>query len=715
MTKAGQKKEGETPVVLRCDKLATFMNSRKERDVRAMLRDWRAAASVYSRLQWRCFHQHGRFDPYLDPATQYRKDGGKVRSGILRHIALKHGIDVPASPSVEDGVKAKKRILPTPPGLADPLAPLKASLGAAQVQMVRDQVIGTLKSFISNRQNDFVDIVLGSDIEDSLRRQLFTVNRAAAWFDLERSVRVEDEEVPRSARLLARKIMSHILGQHRKPSMKRIGMVVDQRIAELGEARTATSHDLWLRMTVKSEARGSRRIDIPMRSNDYFSGRKGERKRTFQIIEDSESGRITVGVVTDVGKAFEESQKAYAAEAQGPKALDFGLATLFASDEGDLMGRAFLKKLKSIDATISGIARHVQRSGRKPRDSKRYVAHVTRLRGFISTELRRILNRFVAVRKPTTIFLERLNFQSPELSRRMNRILQNCGRGVLRAKLQALKEEFGVETTEVVSAYTSQTCSCCGYVDRRNRRSQAAFACRWCGRGLHADVNAARNIGSERFRSIGSAKRGVRSNVLDMLVTQHVERNTGERGAPADPRMSNPHFAAWADKARLSRRRRECRGRMKRKWELADVSNHLCNKPWIPKHCCAPNSRNSVAYPDLERALWFSIQAYEGGTRATAPSGSIDLSVDVSDRSTLPLTAATVAISQNGATRSKRNWAATSCSFGMKTKLIFRSSAGRSASTPASAPRTESRSKSISIGRSRRSSIPLPRLDRAAN
>ncbi|MCV9964639.1 transposase [Pararhizobium sp. BT-229] len=201
------------------------------------------------------------------------------------------------------------------------------------------------------------------------------------------------------------------------------------------------------------------------------------------------------------------------------------------------------------------------------------------LRGFITTELRRILNRFVAVRKPTTIFLERLNFQSPELSRRMNRILQNCGRGVLRAKLQALKEEFGVEATEVVSAYTSQTCSCCGYVDRRNRKSQAVFACRWCGRSLHADVNAARNIGSERFRSIGSAKRGVRSNVLEMLVTQHLERNTGERGLR--PTRGCPIRISRRGRTRRGyrRRRRKCRIRMKRMWGLADVSNHICDKP----------------------------------------------------------------------------------------------------------------------------------------
>ncbi|WP_345532660.1 zinc ribbon domain-containing protein, partial [Microbispora amethystogenes] len=41
---------------------------------------------------------------------------------------------------------------------------------------------------------------------------------------------------------------------------------------------------------------------------------------------------------------------------------------------------------------------------------------------------------------------------------------------------------------------TSQTCSSCGHVDKRNRPDQATFACTSCGFAEHADVNAARNI-----------------------------------------------------------------------------------------------------------------------------------------------------------------------------------------------------------------------------
>ncbi|TXK42870.1 RNA-guided endonuclease TnpB family protein [Nonomuraea sp. C10] len=54
----------------------------------------------------------------------------------------------------------------------------------------------------------------------------------------------------------------------------------------------------------------------------------------------------------------------------------------------------------------------------------------------------------------------------------------------------------GVALLHVNPAYTSQGCSACGRVDRRNRPSQETFACTSCGFAEHADVNAARNIAS---------------------------------------------------------------------------------------------------------------------------------------------------------------------------------------------------------------------------
>ncbi|MFI7154730.1 RNA-guided endonuclease InsQ/TnpB family protein [Nonomuraea sp. NPDC050022] len=52
----------------------------------------------------------------------------------------------------------------------------------------------------------------------------------------------------------------------------------------------------------------------------------------------------------------------------------------------------------------------------------------------------------------------------------------------------------GVAVIIVDAAYTSQQCSHCGHVDKRNRSDQATFSCTSCGFAEHADVNAARNI-----------------------------------------------------------------------------------------------------------------------------------------------------------------------------------------------------------------------------
>ncbi len=46
----------------------------------------------------------------------------------------------------------------------------------------------------------------------------------------------------------------------------------------------------------------------------------------------------------------------------------------------------------------------------------------------------------------------------------------------------------------VVAAYTSQTCSLCGHVDRNNRATLRKFVCQGCGYEEHADLNAAANI-----------------------------------------------------------------------------------------------------------------------------------------------------------------------------------------------------------------------------
>lgn len=63
----------------------------------------------------------------------------------------------------------------------------------------------------------------------------------------------------------------------------------------------------------------------------------------------------------------------------------------------------------------------------------------------------------------------------------------------------------GNTLVKVPAQYTSQMCSRCGCVDKRNRRTQDTFKCIACGYTDNADVNAAKNILARGLSSLTTA------------------------------------------------------------------------------------------------------------------------------------------------------------------------------------------------------------------
>ena len=418
---------------------------------------------------------------------------------------------------------------------------LNAICGAAPVQMASYQVQEQIDGWVSNRANEFVDCVKNSSLSDATRKQLYTVNRRQLWFSREAIANVDPE-----ARRLARSIMRYVMSKHRRPDLGGISPRLDVRVARVEKPVTAHFADLWAMLRLPNRGH----VAIPLRGNPQFDRRGGELCSVVQLCTD-DTNQITVRLVQDMAKPFAALREAYVPRMDS-LGIDYGLSTLIATSEGTMFGRGLLADLTRLDKKIVGIARHRSRVGEKPRDSQRYRTLVTQVRGMLKTRINTALNRIVAIHAPRELIVERLDFRFPGLSRRMNRLLTNCGRAVFRAKLADLHDKFEITATEVPAPYTSQECSLCHYVDAKNRPSQSKFACRFCGSRKHADVNAARVIAQRRSLGLGT-KWLTKAAILEALVIQHLKKFPRPLGTAADPRLTNRTFSDWYGRARMLR------------------------------------------------------------------------------------------------------------------------------------------------------------------
>jgi len=312
-------------------------------------------------------------------------------------------------------------------------------------------------------------------------------------------------------------------------------MALDNKVAKISpkentKERCAKKFDYWIMLSTL----GLRKtIDLPLVSNKYFDEKKGKQKKFCQINIDQQE-RITICLIKDVEK------KTYVP--QIPKiALDFGLRTLFTSNQGDLYGRDFIEMLKKYDLYINSLTQNRQRQKLTVK-SHTYNRLVSNLRSFLKNEINRVINQIVKNYQPGEIVVEDLNFTSPQLSRRLNRILSNAGRRIVKKKFDSITEEFGIVITLVPAPYTSQECNFCGYVDKNNRKSQSVFVCRNCNHKLHADVNGARNI---LMRSSDKDLSNIylcKSAILDILLRRFLENCSNLYHYFPDFGKTNPYF-----------------------------------------------------------------------------------------------------------------------------------------------------------------------------
>ena len=187
--------------------------------------------------------------------------------------------------------------------------------------------------------------------------------------------------------------------------------------------------------------------------------------------------------------------------------VDLGIVNIATSSDGDCAAGGRLNHYrkrqqrlrKRLQAKRTPSARRLLKKRR--RKEARFAADVNhRISKRIVAEAKRT-DRGIAVEQLTGI-RGRVRLRKPQRA-----TLHNWAFAQLGGFLAYKAKQAGVAFVEVDPAYTSQTCSACGWVDKRNRRSQAVFECGRCRFVGHADHNAAINIAARGVERWGEVMR----------------------------------------------------------------------------------------------------------------------------------------------------------------------------------------------------------------
>jgi IS605 OrfB family transposase len=119
--------------------------------------------------------------------------------------------------------------------------------------------------------------------------------------------------------------------------------------------------------------------------------------------------------------------------------------------------------------------------------------------------------KFALKQRAATIFMEDLtNFgknDEDEYIKEKNKILRFWSYRELQAMIEYKASQQGIKVKYIPPAYTSQTCSQCGYTDANNRNGKD-FVClnpeKRCGFSANADYNAAINIAKGGIKKVNN-------------------------------------------------------------------------------------------------------------------------------------------------------------------------------------------------------------------
>jgi putative transposase len=195
--------------------------------------------------------------------------------------------------------------------------------------------------------------------------------------------------------------------------------------------------------------------------------------------------------------------------------IDLGLKKYLVMSTGySISAPNILNKLKEIDRLRSYLSKKVKGSNA----AKKLQTKIQRKQKYLNDLKEDFINKLVnyLIKNHDCIILEDLNIRNMikklgSWKSSFNRLMTMISMYKFRQKLQYKAKIAGKYCVAVNPAYTSQMCSACGNLDKRNRKSQSIFECTRCGMSANADYNAAINIHNVGLKTLLAAGHAVKS------------------------------------------------------------------------------------------------------------------------------------------------------------------------------------------------------------
>jgi len=188
--------------------------------------------------------------------------------------------------------------------------------------------------------------------------------------------------------------------------------------------------------------------------------------------------------------------------------IDRGINSFLALSDGTLIQP--LNAFARMKRKLARLQRRLSRKIKFSENWKKCKTHISKLHSRIASMRKDYLHKLstTIAKNHGVVVLEDLQVKNMSASAKgnieapgkrvkqksgLNRSILDQGWSEFARQLEYKLRWLGGNLVKVPAAYTSQKCSCCGYIETGNRNKQQ-FRCLNCGFQQHADINAAKNI-----------------------------------------------------------------------------------------------------------------------------------------------------------------------------------------------------------------------------